>query len=197
MAAALFLVAQALVGLAVLLQFNTFTIMLGCASLILVAIYPFMKRFTYWPQLFLGLAFNWGCLVGWSSINGSLGAVPILLYCGGIFWTLAYDTIYAHQDSDDDALIGIKSTALRFGARSPAWIAGFFFAALILFELAVWFAKSGMAAHIGVAAAALHAVWQVSRLNIADPANCLGLFRSNRTFGLLILAGFLLDNLLR
>jgi len=196
-AAFAFLALQALIGLLVLIQFNAFTIWLGIASLVLVAIYPFMKRFTYWPQFFLGLAFNWGCLVGWASIAGTLGLAPLLLYTGGIAWTLAYDTIYAHQDSEDDALIGIKSTALKFGATSPLWIGGFFVAALVLIDLAIWQVKGGILAHVGVAAAAGHALWQMRRLDIHDPPRCRALFLSNKYFGLLILAGLLLDNFLR
>ena len=121
-AAAVFLVAQALVGLLVLLQFNRFTILLGIASLAVVAIYPFMKRFTYWPQIVLGLAFSWGALMGWAAVFGRLDAAALLLYAGSIAWVIGYDTIYAHQDREDDALIGVKSTALLFGARTrPRW----------------------------------------------------------------------------
>jgi 4-hydroxybenzoate polyprenyltransferase len=190
-----FLVLQALVGFLILIQFNSFTIWLGIASLLLVAIYPFMKRFTYWPQFFLGLAFNWGCLVGWAAITGSLSLAPLLLYAGGIAWTLAYDTIYAHQDIEDDALIGVKSTALKFGAASPYWIGGFLVAALILIDLAVWQAHGGMVSHIGVAAAAIHGLWQMLRLDINNPQRCKSLFLSNKYFGLLILAGFVIDGM--
>jgi 4-hydroxybenzoate polyprenyltransferase len=196
-AAFLFLVIQGLLGLAILLQFNWTTVALGAASLVTVAIYPFMKRFTYWPQVFLGLAFNWGALVGWSSIHAGLSWPPLLLYLGGIAWTLAYDTIYAHQDKEDDVLVGIKSTALKFGAASIWWIAGFFFLALLLIEASLWLAQTRLLAHMGVAAAAMHAAWQVSRLDIDDPQRCLALFRSNREFGLLILLGLLLDTLIR
>jgi 4-hydroxybenzoate polyprenyltransferase len=192
-AALVFLVVQCLAGLLVLLQFNIFTILLGAASLIIVAIYPFMKRVTYWPQLFLGLAFNWGALVGWSAVHASLSIVPILLYVGGIFWTLAYDTIYAHQDKEDDALIGVKSTALKFGHASIYWISLFFAAALILIDAAIWLAGGGLIAHIGVAGAALHAAWQISLLDIDDSARCWMLFLSNRQFGLIVLAGLLID----
>jgi 4-hydroxybenzoate polyprenyltransferase len=196
-AAFAFLALRALIGFLILIQFNAFTIWLGIASLLLVAIYPFMKRFTYWPQFFLGLAFNWGCLVGWAAIAGGLTLAPLFLYAGGIAWTLAYDTIYAHQDSEDDALIGIKSTALKFGAKSPLWIGGFFVAALALIDLAIWQVKGGIVAHVGVAAAAGHALWQMRHLDIHDPQRCRVLFLSNKYFGLLILAGLLLDNFLR
>jgi 4-hydroxybenzoate polyprenyltransferase len=194
-AAIAFLVLQALIGFLILLQFNGFTIWLGIASLLLVAIYPFMKRFTYWPQFFLGLAFNWGCLVGWAAITGALSLAPLLLYAGGIAWTLAYDTIYALQDIEDDALIGVKSTALKFGASSPTWIGGFFVAALVLIDLAVWQAHGGFISHIGVAAAAAHGLWQMLRLDINNPQRCRALFLSNKYFGLLILAGFVIDGL--
>ena len=121
--ALIFLAAQALLGLAILLQFNSHTVVLAMTSLLIVAIYPFMKRITNWPQLVLGLAFNWGVLVGWSAVHGSLSWPPVLVYLGGIFWTLAYDTIYAHQDREDDVLIGVKSTAVHFGdnTKDLAW----------------------------------------------------------------------------
>ncbi|MGE0237119.1 MAG: 4-hydroxybenzoate octaprenyltransferase [Parvibaculaceae bacterium] len=196
-AAFAFLVLQGLLGLLILLQFNWTTVVTGAASLAIVAIYPFMKRFTYWPQVFLGLAFNWGALVGWSAIHDGLGLPAILLYLGGIAWTLAYDTIYAHQDKDDDILIGVKSTALKFGAASPWWIGSFFVLALLLIEASLWLAQAGLLAHMGVAAAALHAAWQISRLDIDDPQRCRKLFLSNRDFGLLILLGLLLDTLTR
>jgi 4-hydroxybenzoate polyprenyltransferase len=196
-AAFIFLVLQCFLGLLILLQLNWTTVAIGAASLVIVAIYPFMKRFTYWPQVFLGLAFNWGALVGWSAIRDGLASPALLLYLGGIAWTLAYDTIYAHQDKEDDVLIGIKSTALKFGAASAWWIGGFFALALLLIEASLWLAHARLLAHMGVAAAALHATWQVSRLDIDDPRRCLQLFRSNREFGLLILLGFLLDTLTR
>ncbi len=196
-AAFAFLILQCLAGLAILLQFNWPTVVLGAASLGLVAIYPFMKRFTYWPQVFLGLAFNWGALVGWSAIHGEIAWPAVLLYLGGISWTLAYDTIYAHQDKEDDVLIGVKSTALKLGTASITWIAGFFVIALVLIEASLWLAQCGLLAHMGVAAAALHAAWQIARLDIDNPQNCLRLFRSNRDLGLLLLLGLVLDTLTR
>jgi 4-hydroxybenzoate polyprenyltransferase len=194
-AAFIFLVLQCLLGLLILLQFNWTTVAIGAASLAIVVIYPFMKRFTYWPQVFLGLAFNWGALVGWSAIHDGLAWPALLLYLGGIAWTLAYDTIYAHQDKEDDVLIGVRSTALKFGAASPWWIGGFFVLALLFIEAGLWLAQARLLAHMGVAAAAVQAAWQVSRLDINDPQRCLKLFRSNREFGLLILLGLLLDTL--
>jgi 4-hydroxybenzoate polyprenyltransferase len=191
-----FLILLCLAGLVILLQFNAFTVVLGIASLAIVAIYPFMKRITYWPQAVLGLAFNWGALVGWSATHGSLSAAPLLLYAGGICWTLAYDTIYAHQDKDDDILIGVKSTALKFGNRTIYWLGLFFAAALVLIDAAVWLAGGTLIAHVGVAAAAMQAAWQLARFDAAKPDRCLELFRSNRIFGLIITLALLLDSLL-
>ncbi len=186
------------IGLAVLLQFNLFAVILGAASLVIVFAYPLMKRITHWPQLVLGLAFNWGALLGWAAVRGDLGSwAPFCLYAAGILWTLGYDTIYAHQDKEDDALIGLKSTALRLGQESPRWLAGFFAAALALIAMAGWLAGAGFVYHIGVAAAGLHAVWQLARLDIDDPARCLKLFRSNRDFGLLIFAAAFADSAIR
>jgi len=196
-AAKAFLVLQATVGLLILLQFNWFAIGLGAASLLTILVYPFMKRITYWPQLFLGIAFNWGALLGWAAVFGELGWAPVCLYLGGIFWTLAYDTIYAHQDKEDDVLIGVKSTALRFGEATGIWLVVFFGVALALIDAAAWLADAGPLTHIGIAAAALHAAWQIRRLDIDDPRRCLTLFRSNRDFGLLIFAGMALDSVTR
>jgi 4-hydroxybenzoate polyprenyltransferase len=196
-AAIAYLALQCLLGLVILLQFNWYSVAVGAASLVWVAIYPFMKRFTYWPQIFLGIAFNWGALIGWTAIHGALAPAPLLLYLGGISWTLAYDTIYAHQDKEDDILIGIKSTALKFGSTSIYWIGAFFGLALILIDASVWLAGGGILSHIGIAGAALHAAWQLSRLDIDDSGRCLKIFRSNRDFGLIILLGFILDTLAR
>lgn len=195
--ALIFLALQCLIGLAVLLQFNGFTIVLGAASLLIVAVYPFMKRITDWPQLVLGFAFNWGALMGWAAVLGSLQLAPVLLYAGGVAWTLAYDTIYAHQDKEDDALIGVRSTALKFGGHSVYWIAGFFALAIALIDASLWLAQAGLIAHIGLAGAALHAAWQVAQLDTGSPECCLRLFKSNRVFGLVVLAGILLDSVLR
>jgi 4-hydroxybenzoate polyprenyltransferase len=191
-----FLVVLCLLGLVILLQFNWFTVVTGAASLVIVAVYPFMKRITYWPQAVLGLAFNWGALVGWAAIHGSLSLAPLLLYAGGVSWTLAYDTIYAHQDKEDDALIGLKSTALKFGNASIWWLALFFALALGLIDAAVWLAGGDIIAHVGVAAAAMHAAWQLARFQPGNGARCLELFRSNRIFGLIITLGLVLDSLL-
>ncbi|MGK2871909.1 MAG: UbiA family prenyltransferase, partial [Alphaproteobacteria bacterium] len=163
----------------------------GVASLLPVAIYPFMKRVTYWPQLFLGVAFNWGALLGWAAVTGGLAAPAILLYLGGIFWTLGYDTIYAHQDKDDDALIGVKSTALKFGARSKPAIAAFYLGALGLFALAGWAAAPGWGFWPLLGLAGMHLAWQVISLQSDNPDNCLRLFRANRDFGALLFVAIL------
>jgi 4-hydroxybenzoate polyprenyltransferase len=192
-AAAAFLVLQALIGLAVLLQFNRFTVMVGLASLAVVAVYPFMKRITYWPQIVLGLAFSWGALMGWPAAFGRLDLPAFLLYAGAISWVIGYDTIYAHQDREDDALIGIKSTALLFGARTKPMLALFYALAVVLIALAGWRAGAGLVFAFGLAAFAAHLAWQIVRLDIDDPDLCLRVFKSNRDAGLILFAGLLLD----
>ena len=192
-AAVVFLAVQALVGLAVLLQFNPFAIGTGIASLAIVAVYPFMKRFTYWPQIVLGLAFSWGALMGWAGAFGRLDWPAFLLYAGSISWVIGYDTIYAHQDREDDALIGIKSTALLFGARTKPMLILFYALAVGLIALAGLAAGAGLAFAIGLLAFAAHLAWQIKRLDIADSANCLGVFKSNRDAGLILFAALALD----
>jgi len=191
--AAIFLVAQALVGLVVLLQFNRFTILTGLASLLVVAIYPFMKRVTYWPQVFLGLAFSWGALMGWPAAFGRLDWAPVILYAGAICWVIAYDTIYAHQDREDDMMIGIKSTALLFGADTQRALTLFYSAAVVLIGIACVIAGGGWITLLGLAGFAVHLAWQVRRIDIDDPALCLRLFRSNRDAGLILFAAMLID----
>lgn len=195
--AAIFLVAQALVGLAVLLQFNGFAIMTGIGSLAIVAIYPFMKRITYWPQVTLGLAFSWGALMGFAVILGRIDATAIVLYAGAIAWVIAYDTIYAHQDTEDDVLVGIKSTALLFGERTQVALTIFYSLAVLLIGVALWRGGSQWPAWIGLLAFAAHLVWQVRTIRIDDSALCLRLFKSNRDAGLLLFAGLLADAVLR
>jgi 4-hydroxybenzoate polyprenyltransferase len=195
--ARIFLGVQLLVGLIVLLQFNWFTVVLGAASLVVVAIYPFLKRVTDWPQLGLGLAFSWGALIGWSATTGSLALPPLLLYAGGILWTIGYDTIYAHQDKEDDALIGVRSTARLFGDNTRVAVTRFFAGAMALFVLSFVFAHAGIAAFAGLALGAVHMLWQMRTLRIDDPDNCLMLFRSNRDFGLILFAGLVIDSLVR
>jgi 4-hydroxybenzoate polyprenyltransferase len=191
--AKLFLVALALVGLVVLLQFNRFAILLGVASLATVAIYPFLKRVTDWPQLGLGISFSWGALMGWAAATGSLEVAPVLLYLGGIAWTIGYDTIYAHQDKEDDALVGVRSTARLFGAQTKPYLAGFYGLATILFAASSWWAGAGAAAFIGLALGTAQLAWQVVALRANDADNCLRLFRSNRDYGLILFAGLLAD----
>jgi 4-hydroxybenzoate polyprenyltransferase len=188
-----FLVAQSLVGLLVLITFNDFTIGLGIASLAIVVVYPFMKRITYWPQIVLGLAFSWGALMGWAAAFGRLNVAPLLLYAGSISWVIGYDTIYAHQDREDDALIGIKSTALLFGPRTKPMLVVFYGAAVALLGAAGYAAGAGLVFTLGLAAFAGHLAWQIVRLDIGDPDNCLAVFKSDRDAGLILFAGLLLD----
>lgn len=190
--AAAFFILQCLIGLAVLVQFNAFSIAVGIASLGLVAIYPFMKRITHWPQAVLGLAFNWGALLGWSAVTGELGAAPVLLYAGGVCWTLAYDTIYAHQDKSDDVGVGVKSTAIFLGEATKPWLVVFFGLALALIATAAVVAGAGSPVLLAaLAAAGGHALWQVIAVDLDDPRDCLAKFRSNRDFGLIVLAGLI------
>ncbi len=191
--AAVWMILQSLAASLILFSYNATAIALGIGSLTLVAVYPFAKRFTWWPQVFLGLAFNWGALLAWAAHTGSVALPSVLLYAAGIAWTLFYDTIYAHQDKEDDALIGVKSTARLFGDRTQAWLRGFLFAAVLLMGAAVVIALTGAEASVGRIALALtgvwafgwHLAWQLVRLDTEDPANCLSLFRSNRDAGLL------------
>jgi 4-hydroxybenzoate polyprenyltransferase len=192
-----FLVLQSLIGLAVLLSFNVFTVGLGVASLAIVAVYPFMKRITYWPQIVLGLAFSWGALMGWAAAFGRLDPPAFLLYAGSIAWVIGYDTIYAHQDREDDALIGIKSTALLFGERTKPMLAAFYTLAAVLIGAAGLAAGAGPVFALGLLAFAAHLAWQIVRLDIADPDLCLMLFKSDRDAGLILFAGLLADAAVR
>ncbi len=192
-----FLVLQALIGFSVLLQFNRFAIMTGIASLLIVAIYPFMKRITWWPQVVLGLAFSWGALMGFAVTLGRIDLTALVLYAGSISWVIGYDTIYAHQDAEDDALIGIKSTARLFGARTHRALVVFYTLAVVLIGVALRLAGAGWPAWIGLIAFAAHLAWQIRRLDIGDPALCLRVFKSNRDAGLLLFAGLLVDAVMR
>lgn len=191
--AGIFMVLQAVVGFVVLIQFNGFTILLGLFSLVLVAAYPFMKRITHWPQSVLGLAFSWGALVGWSAQFAALSWPPFALYLGAILWTIGYDTIYAHQDREDDALIGVKSTALLFGERTRPMLIGLYGAALLCMGAAVFGVGGGLLAWLGVAGFAGFLVWQIKRLDIHDEHRCLTLFRANKQAGLVLFAGLAAD----
>lgn len=188
-AAWIFLALQLATGLAVLLALNRFSIALGASSLVLVAIYPFMKRVTWWPQAWLGLTFNWGALVGFAAKTGHLSMPAFLLYAACFFWTLGYDTIYAHQDKDDDALIGVKSTARLFGTQSKLWIGIFYLASLLLFLGAN--ARVNLGFVILLLGAGAHLLWQVRRLDIDNSALCLKLFRANRDIGAIIALAYL------
>lgn len=189
------LVIQALVGLAVLLQLPPLAIWLGIGSLLLVAIYPFMKRYTWWPQLFLGLAFNWGALMGWATVREDLGPAPLLLYLAGIFWTLGYDTIYAHQDKQDDALIGVKSSARRLGSATRPFLWTVYVLAVGMLALAGVLAELAWPFYPALALPAAHLAWQAGRVRTDDWADCLAKFRANRDTGLLVLAAIAVGHL--
>ncbi len=190
------LVVQALLGFLILLQMNGLAIGLGIASLALIAIYPFMKRLTWWPQAFLGLTFNWGALLGWAAVTGRLGGTAVILYLAGIAWTLGYDTIYAHQDKEDDALIGVKSTARLFGDSTWLWLYGFYALTITGLLLAGRLTGLGLLFYIGIIVAAAHLLWQAATLDTGNPADCLTKFRGNRDFGLIVLAAIILGHLL-
>jgi 4-hydroxybenzoate polyprenyltransferase len=190
--AVVFLVLQLAIGAAVLLSMNWLAVGLGVSILAIVAVYPFMKRITYWPQLFLGLNFNWGAMVAWAAVTGRVGWPAVLLYLAGVAWTLHYDTIYAHQDKADDIEIGVKSTALRFGTRSKHWIAGFALATLVGIGLAFRIAGAGWPSFVALAVLAGHFAWQIATWRMDDQADCLAKFKSNRDAGLIILIGCLL-----
>ncbi|CCG09396.1 4-hydroxybenzoate octaprenyltransferase [Pararhodospirillum photometricum] len=188
--AAWFLLAQLLVGFAVLLCFNTFAIWLGVASLVLVFTYPFMKRFTYWPQAWLGLTFTYGALMGWAGERADLGWPAILLYVACFFWTLHYDTIYAHQDREDDLIVGVKSSALALGARTKPALAGFSLIMIVLIGIAGALAGLGPLFWPLLLAALGHLMWQLWALDINNSDVCLALFKSNRFVGWILLAAF-------
>lgn len=192
-AAVVFMFALCLVGLAVLLSLNTFAIWLGFAVVPIVAAYPFMKRVSHWPQAVLGLAFNWGALMGWAAVLGGLDWPALILYLGAVAWTIGYDTIYAHQDREDDALIGMKSTALRFGPSTPVWLSAFYAFAFGAFVLAGWLSGAGSAFFIVMALAGAQLCWQVVTLDIDNAENCLRRFRSNRDFGLVVFFALVAD----
>jgi 4-hydroxybenzoate polyprenyltransferase len=189
MQAAIFMAVQLAIGAAILLSLNRASILLGFVVLGLIGTYPYMKRITYWPQLFLGLNFNWGALIGWTAVAGRLAWPPVLLYLGGIFWTLGYDTIYAHQDKEDDARIGVKSSALSLGDKTRPFLFVFYGAAVALWTAAG--IVNGLSAIFltGIAVAAAQLFWQAARVNTNDPIDCLKKFRSNRVVGWLILTG--------
>jgi 4-hydroxybenzoate polyprenyltransferase len=185
--AAVFLAALLLTGFWILCQMPLVTVLLGIMSLPLIVVYPLAKRFTWWPQLVLGLTFNFWALMGWGAVTGALELPALLLYAGGIVWTLGYDTIYAHQDIEDDMRIGIKSTALKFGPDAKKWVAGFYAAAWLLVFAAFAAAHAGWLSLFLLIAPGLHLAWQINRWDPANPVSSLDIFRSNRDFGLLVL----------
>ncbi|MEO1248394.1 MAG: 4-hydroxybenzoate octaprenyltransferase [Pseudomonadota bacterium] len=193
--ALVFLAFLASIGLAILLSFNRLTILLGILSLGLIVVYPLMKRVTWWPQAFLGITFNWGALMGWTAVSGELAAPALLLYAAGFFWTLGYDTIYAHQDKEDDALIGVKSSALALGDRTHRWVTVFYAMAVILLAAAGLTAGFGVIFLVGVVLVAGHFVWQLRALQIDDPANCWRLFNANRDTGLIFLTALIIGRI--
>jgi 4-hydroxybenzoate polyprenyltransferase len=191
--ALVFAIALSLIGFAVLLQFNRFTVWLGVASLLPIAIYPFMKRITSWPQIVLGLTFKWGALMGWAAIYGELTLAPIALYAGSVLWTIGYDTIYAHQDKEDDAVLGLRSTALLFRDRTRNWVGGFYSGAIVLWAAAGTLAGAHLIFFSALALVGVQLAWQVSTLDTEDPQNCLRRFRSNKDVGWALFLGLLAD----
>ncbi len=190
-----FLALLCLIGLVILLQFNWLTVGLGALSLVLIVAYPLMKRVTWWPQAFLGFTFNWGVLIGASAATNTLPAWVWPLYAAGVLWTLAYDTIYAHADTKDDALIGVKSTARLFGQKSRQWIAGFYTGAFVLLVLVGLTASSGLFYYTGLVLVALQVVLLYKGWRVDDPASCIAAFRANRITGMLVLAAILTGRL--
>jgi 4-hydroxybenzoate polyprenyltransferase len=193
--ALLFIAAQCLVGLAVLVQLSPAAIIVGALSIPLIVIYPFMKRITWWPQAFLGITFNWGVLVGYAAVTGGLDWPCLLLYLAGIAWTLGYDTIYAHQDKTDDLLIGVRSTALRLGAATPAWLVGFYALMMALLIAAAAAAGKGLLFYLALPLVVWSLWRQVRGLRLDDSADCLARFRMNRLTGLVVFAALALGTI--
>lgn len=193
--ALLFLGFMMLLGLAVLVQFRIEAIIVGVCSIPIIVTYPFLKRVTYWPQACLGLAFNWGALVGWAAVTGTIEPAAIAMYAAGFFWTLGYDTIYAHQDKDDDARIGLKSLALRLGDATPKWAKGFYTMTTLLLGVSGMLAGLHWSYFVLLGLAGIHLGWQVATVKLDDAANCLRRFKSNRDYGLLVLAAIVISHL--
>jgi 4-hydroxybenzoate polyprenyltransferase len=187
--AVIFLLLQLAIGAAILFSLNRTTILLGAAVIVLIGTYPYMKRITYWPQVFLGLNFNWGALIGWTAVTGALAWPPLLLYVGGVFWTVGYDTIYAHQDKEDDIRIGVKSSAIALGAHTRPWLFVFYGAAMLMWGAAGRAAGLGTIFWVCLIAVVAQLAWQTARVATDHPADCLRKFRSNRAVGWLMLAG--------
>jgi 4-hydroxybenzoate polyprenyltransferase len=175
-----------LIGFLVLLQLNVTAAMVALVSLAPVAAYPFMKRITWWPQAWLGIVFSWGALVGWPAVTGSLSWTTFLLWFGSIAWVIGYDTLYAIQDMEDDALVGVKSSARRLGDKAPLGVAIFYAIALLFWGAAIWTVRPDWLALLALLPAALHLANQALRVDPADGELALKLFRSNRSCGLLV-----------
>ncbi|XP_028808579.1 4-hydroxybenzoate geranyltransferase 2 isoform X2 [Neltuma alba] len=191
-----FLGLQLLLGLGILLQLNNYSRVLGASSLLLVFSYPLMKRFTFWPQAYLGLTFNWGALLGWAAVKGSLDpAIVLPLYASGVFWTLVYDTIYAHQDKEDDVKVGVKSTALRFGESTKKWISGFGVACIGSLAFSGFNAEIGWPYYPFLGAASGHLIWQIWTVDLSSRSDCNKKFVSNKWFGAIIFGGILAGRL--
>lgn len=191
-AAFTYLAGLLLLGLLVLVQFNMTAIVLGVSSLALVAMYPFMKRITYWPQAFLGFTFNWGALLAWAAVTGNIDTTAALLYGAGVLWTLGYDTVYGHQDKADDLLAGVKSSSIKLGGYTQLFVAMVYMHSLLFLTLAGRMAEMSWFFYLMVGVVGLQFIWQIATLKIDDPANCLTRFKSNRDVGLLIFLGALL-----
>ncbi|XP_017891281.2 4-hydroxybenzoate polyprenyltransferase, mitochondrial [Ceratina calcarata] len=194
----IFLGSQLTLALLVLLQLNVYSIVLGASSLVIVTLYPLMKRVTYWPQLILGMCFNWGALLGWSAVHGSCDwSICLPLYTAGVSWTLVYDTIYAHQDKVDDAIVGVKSTALKFGDRTKRYLSGFSTITTTGLIASGVLAAQTWPYYTAVGLVAGHLANQIYTLNTDDPADCAEKFKSNKTIGAILFAGIVLGNLVK
>lgn len=182
----LFIFLQCFIGLLVLIQFNKLTIYLAFSSLFFVCIYPFMKRITYWPQFFLGIAFNWGCFLGWVALKGAIAEPIFWLYAGCVFWTMGFDTIYAYQDIEDDKYVGIGSTALLFKNKGKIALTTFYSLFIILITIAFYKAQVPIIAYLGIIGAAIHLLWQLKTFNLTSPNICLKIFVANSKVGLIL-----------
>ncbi len=182
-----FLIIQLCVGLLILIQFNKLTIIFGCLSLIPVFIYPLMKRITWWPQVFLGITFNWGALLGWMSVSNNFSSIyPLLLYIACIFWTIGYDTIYAHQDKDDDLLLNLKSSAIKLGENTKYALLIFYSIFFIIFSVILLNLSNSLIIHIAILSLLVHLVSQIIYLDIDNSERCLKVFKSNNLLGIQI-----------
>ncbi|MEM7302144.1 MAG: 4-hydroxybenzoate octaprenyltransferase [Pseudomonadota bacterium] len=190
-----FIALQLVVGAAILFSFNGFAIVTGLVSIVVILAYPFAKRVTDWPQFVLGLAFSWGALLGWAAVFGSLSAAPVILYLGSILWVIGYDTIYAHQDREDDALVGVRSTARLFGEKTRLALSLLYGAAMLLFAIGFFLAGAGWIAFAGLALGAAQMIWQIRTIDIDDGDQCLRLFKSNSHFGWILFLGLVVDGL--